>query len=808
MSINFKKIVPHLFIIAGFIIAALAYFNPVLQGKVIFQSDITQYIGMSHQHKEFKEEAGEESYWTDAAFGGMPTYQLGAEYPYNYIKQLDRALRFLPRPADYLFLYFIGIYILFLSLKIDYRLAALGALAFGFSTYLIIILGVGHNAKAHAIAYMPIVLAGIILTFRQKYLWGGLLLTLGMALEINANHFQMTYYLLLLVIVLGIAYLVDFIQKKQLKQYFTAIAVMILAVVIAIGTNATNILATKEYADFSTRGDTGLTITPNGEQQNNPAGLSYDYITEYSYGIAETFNLFIPRFMGGSSAEKLGEDSNLYNELLKLGANPQQALDFADSAPTYWGNQTFIGAPAYIGAVVIFLFVLALFLVKGRFKWWIVGGSILALLLSWGDNFAPLTKFFINTVPLYNKFRAVSSIQVILELCLPLMAVYGLHKFFSNKRTDEEKEHALKWAAVITGGLALLFLVAKSVFFDFVGAQDRQYLQQIGQGFVRALKEDRKAIFNADTFRSLIFVLLAAALIWAYLKNKVNKNVAIGALALLIVIDLVGVDRRYVNNDDFVQERLMKKPFQANNADQEILKDDGHYRVLDFSGSPLNSARASYFHKSLGGYHAAKPGRIQELFDFYIYEGNQQVLNMLNTKYIILSNQGQVMAQPNPQANGNAWFVDKVEFVENANEEILALDSLNTKQTAIVNEKFSAEIPQQQFSADSTAQIQLKSYQPNELVYSYSTQKERLALFSEIYYPHGWKATVDGEEVSILQANYVLRAAMLPAGNHEIVFKFEPEVIQTGSTITIASGGILLLLLIGGLLITFRRKSA
>lgn len=808
MSINFKKIVPHLFIIAGFIIAALAYFNPVLQGKVIFQSDITQYIGMSHQHKEFKEEAGEESYWTDAAFGGMPTYQLGAEYPYNYIKQLDRALRFLPRPADYLFLYFIGIYILFLSLKIDYRLAVLGALAFGFSTYLIIILGVGHNAKAHAIAYMPIVLAGIILTFRQKYLWGGLLLTLGMALEINANHFQMTYYLLLLVIVLGIAYLVDFIQKKKVKEYFISIAVMIVAVVIAIGTNATNILATKEYADFSTRGDTGLTITPNGEQQNNPAGLSYGYITEYSYGIAETFNLFIPRFMGGSSAEKLGEDSNLYNELLKLGANPQQALDFADSAPTYWGNQTFIGAPAYIGAVVIFLFVLALFLVKGRFKWWIVGGSILALLLSWGDNFAPLTKFFINTVPLYNKFRAVSSIQVILELCLPLMAVYGLHKFFSNKRTDEEKEHALKWATMITGGLALLFLVAKSMFFDFVGAQDRQYLQQIGQGFVRALKEDRKVIFNADTFRSLIFVLLAAALIWAYLKNKVNKGLAIGGLALLIVIDLVGVDRRYVNNDDFVQERQMKKPFQANNADQEILKDDGHYRVLDFSGSPLNSARASYFHKSLGGYHAAKPGRIQELFDFYIYEGNQQVLNMLNTKYIILSNQGQVIAQPNPQANGNAWFVDEVKYVENANEEILALDSLNTKQNAIVNKKFSAEIPQQQFSADSTAQIQLKSYQPNELVYSYSTSEKRLALFSEIYYPHGWKATVDGEEVSILQANYVLRAAMLPAGNHEIVFKFEPEVIQTGSTITIASGGILLLLLIGGLVITFRRKSA
>ncbi|MBW2960670.1 YfhO family protein [Mesonia aestuariivivens] len=808
MSINFRKIVPHLLVIVGFIVAALAYFNPVLQGKVIFQSDITQYIGMSHQNKEFKEDAGEESYWTDAAFGGMPTYQLGADYPYNYIKQLDRTLRFLPRPADYLFLYFIGIYILFLCLKIDYKLAALGALAFGFSTYLVIILGVGHNAKAHAIAYMPIVLAGIILTFRQKYLWGGILFTLAMALEINTNHFQMTYYLLLLVVVLGIAYFIDFFQKKKIKQYFVAIAVMLAGVIIAIGTNATNILATKEYADFSTRGDTGLSITPNGEQQENTNGLSYDYITEYSYGIAETFNLFIPRFMGGSSSEKLGEDSELYNELLKIGASPQQALSFADSAPTYWGNQTFIGAPAYIGAVVIFLFVLALYLVKGRFKWWIVGGSILALLLSWGDNLAPLTKFFINYVPLYNKFRAVSSIQVILELCLPLMAVCGLSKFFGEKRTQQEKEHALKWAAMITGGLALLFLVSKSVFFDFVGNQDRQYLQQLGQSFVRALREDRKAIFNTDTIRSLIFVALAAGLIWAYLKNKVNKSLTIGALALLIVVDLVGVDRRYVNNEDFVQEHQMKKPFQANAADLEILKDEGHYRVLDFSGSPLNSSRASYFHHSLGGYHAAKPGRIQELFDFYIYDANQQVLNMLNTKYIILSNQGEIMAQPNPQTNGNAWFVNDVKFVTNANQEILALDSLNTKQTAVVNKKFSAEIPQQEFATDSTAQIQLKSYQPNQLVYSYSTQKERLALFSEIYYPHGWKAYVEGKEISILQADYVLRAAILPAGSHEITFKFEPEVIKTGSKITIASGVILSILLLGGLVVTFRKKLA
>ncbi|SHI52486.1 membrane protein YfhO [Mesonia phycicola] len=807
MSINFKKVIPHLLIVVGFVIAAIAYFNPVLQGKVIFQSDISQYVGMSHQNKELKEETGKEIYWTDAAFGGMPTYQLGANYPHNYIKQIDRLLRFLPRPADYLFLYFIGIYIFFLCLKIDYKLAALGALAFGFSTYLIIILGVGHNAKAHAIAYMPLVLSGIVLTFRQRYLWGGLLLAVGMALQVNANHPQMTYYLFLLVVVLGIAYLIDFIQKKKIKEYFIAIVVMVFAVVIAIGTNATSILATKEYSEFSTRGDTGLTITPDGNQQAQASGLSYDYITEYSYGIAETFNLFIPRFMGGSSAEKLGEDSELYKELLKIGASPQQALDFANSAPTYWGDQTFIGAPAYIGAVVIFLFVLGLYLVKGRFKWWIVGGSILALLLSWGDNFAPLTKFFINTVPLYNKFRAVSSIQVIIELCLPLMAVYGLSKFFSNERTKEEKEHALKLATIIVGGFALLFLVAKSVFFDFVGSQDRQYIQQLGQSFVRALKEDRKAIFNADTLRSLVFVLLAAALIWGFLKEKVSKSLTISGLALLIVIDLVGVDRRYVNNDDFVQARQMKQPFQANKADVEILKDKGHYRVLDFSGSPLNSARASFFHNSLGGYHAAKPGRIQELFDFYIYNGQPEVLNMLNTKYIILSNQGEIMAQPNPDANGNAWFVNNIQIVANANEEILALDKINTKETAVINQQFSEIITNKTFISDSLAQINLKSYQPEEVVYEYETSVDRLAVFSEIYYPHGWKAYVDDQEIDILQADYVLRAALLPKGKHKIVFKFDPEVIKTGSTITIASCAILGLLLLGGFVYTYKKKA-
>ncbi len=805
MTFNWKKFLHHFFVLIGFIAVSLIYFYPVLQGKVIYQSDIAQYQGMAKQQKDFIANENEQPYWTDAAFGGMPTYQLGANYPYNYIKEIDRSLRFLPRPADYLFLYFIGFYILLLCLKIDYRLAAVGALAFGFSTYLIVILGVGHNAKAHAIAYMPLVLAGIITTFRKKYITGGLLLTFAMALEINANHPQMTYYLLLLVIVLGIVYFIDYFKKKQLKTFFTALGIMVIAVVIAVGTNATGLLATKEYSEFSTRGQTGLTINKDGSVKKEQ-GLDYDYITEYSYGWLESFNLFIPRFMGGASTETLDSDSETYKALRQMGASPAQADNFIKNAPTYWGDQTFIGAPAYIGAGVIFLAVLALFLVKGRKKWWLVGGSVLALLLSFGDNFSVLTKFFIDNVPLYNKFRAVSSIQVIIELCLPILAIIGLSKIYKPNVENSEKLEALKWSTVITGGLALLFLLLKSMLFDFSSTSDRMYIEQLGPDFVSALKADRAAIFTEDTIRSLIIVLAAAGFIWFYLKAKLSKGVSIVALGLLLIVDLINVDKRYVNNEDFVSKKAMEQPFQATGADKEILQDKGHFRVLDLSSSPLNSARASFFHNSVGGYHAAKPGRMQELFDFHIYEGNQEVLNMLNTKYTIISNQGQTMAQLNPNANGNAWFVNKVVPVKNANQEILSLDTLQTKQTAVVNEKFLEYISKQNFNPSPKDSIALQSYQPNELVYTYNIDSPQLAIFSEIYYPHGWKAFVDGKPIEHFRADYVLRAAFLPAGAHELVFKFDPEVVKTGSTITIISGVVLLLVLIGGIWFLYKEN--
>jgi hypothetical protein len=776
----------------------------VLKGKTIYQSDIVQYTGMAKAQNDFRASEGQEPYWTNSAFGGMPTYQLGANYPYNFIKDIDRKLRFLPRPADYLFLYFIGMYVLLLCFKIDYKLAFLGALAFGFSTYLIIILGVGHNAKAHAIAYFPIVIAGMLLVYRQKLFWGNVLFCVGLAFELMANHFQMTYYLMLLCLVVVVVNAIHAYKHKAIKQFLIASLSFVPAIILAVLLNITNLLATQEYADFSTRGDTGLTIQSDGSEKVR-SGLDYNYITEYSYGILETFNLFIPRFMGGSSSEALGENSEVYQELIQMGASPTQAFQFSQSLPTYWGDQTFIGAPAYIGACVIFLFVLALFLTKGSAKWWLVAGSILALFLSWGDNFSLLTKFFINYVPFYDKFRAVSSIQVLIEFCIPVLAILGVSKLISSEISKEEKWKALKSSTLILGGISVFFLLLKSILFDFSGNSDGVFLENYGAKFVRALKEDRKAMFNADTIRSLVFVLLIAGAIYFYLKDKIKKPVFLGLLGLFILVDLIGVNIRYVNEDDFVIASRMEKPFSPTQADIEIQQDKSHFRVYDLTSSPLNSARASYFHNSIGGYHAAKPGRVQELFDFYIYEGKQSVLDMLNVKYFIFDNEGESVKQENPNRLGNAWFVEELVAVENANEALLALDTVNPKITAIV-EKNQFDFSNTSYDVETSDLIELKSYKENELVYTYKAEGKRLALFSELYYPKGWKVTIDGDDVEHFRANYVLRALELPAGNHEIKFRFEPEVVSFGGKITLASFIVLMLIILGGIGYTVKRK--
>tara|TARA_B110000483_G_scaffold68641_1_gene85731 strand:- start:1671 stop:4019 length:2349 start_codon:yes stop_codon:yes gene_type:complete len=781
---------------------SLLYFSPVLKGHKIYQSDIVQYTGMAKQHTDFREAYGSESYWTNSAFGGMPTFQLGAKYPHNYIKKLDLVLRFLPRPADYLFLYLIGFYILLLVLKIEYRIAAFGALAFGFSTYLIIILGVGHNAKAHAIAYMPLVLSGVILTFQKRYFIGFSLTAIASGLELVTNHPQMSYYLFILILILGISYLVQAIKSNDLPAFFKASAVLFVAAFLALGMNATNLLATSSYTKESTRSKSELTINLDGSIREQSSGLDKAYITQFSYGILESFNLFIPRFMGGGNREDLGKDSETYKAYKALGASPLKALQESRQAPMYWGNQPIVEAPAYLGAVVVFLFVLALFLYHGRFKWWLIIGVLVSLLLSYGKNLSFLTDLFIDYVPLYNKFRAVSSIQVILELCTPLLATLGLAQVFNKEVSSKAKLDALKKASAIVAGITLTFLIFKNTFFDFVGATDGQFLQYYGASFVEAIRLDRSTIFSDDVLRTLLFVLASAALIFTYLKQKISQNTTVILLGLVLVIDLIGVDRRYVNTDNFVAAIKVDKPYQLSTINKEILTDTTTYRVLDLSD---NSTKTSYFHNAIGGYHAAKLRRFQELQEFHIDKNNFEVLNMLNTKYVIYKDNKDVLSYfKNDESNGNAWFVNSVKAVQTADEEIMALDSINTKFTAISKK---SDFPSKNYKTDSTAVIKLVEYKLNKLVYESKNTFDGFAVFSEVYYKNGWDVTIDGLEVDHFNVNYVLRGLNIPKGSHQIVFRFNPSVVKTGSNIALISTIMFVVLILGQVVLTYRTQS-
>ncbi|KAB5491621.1 YfhO family protein [Flagellimonas hadalis] len=808
MNLSPKAIITHICVIGLFVLASLLYFYPVLQGKAIFQSDIAQYKGMAKERDAYKELTGEESYWTNSAFGGMPTYQLGANYPNDYVKKLDRTIRFLPRPADYLFLYFIGFYILLLCLKVDFRLAALGALAFGFSTYLIIILGVGHNAKAHALGYIPMVLGGIVLVFRKKYLLGFILTAVAMALEITANHYQMTYYFMLLVLLLGLVQLIYAIKEKQLKHFFVSVGILILAVVLGVATNATGIMATKEYADWSTRGKSELTINPDGSPKEATNGLDKEYITQYSYGIAESLDLFAPRLFGGTGQENLGKDSKVYQYFVDQGLPPSQALEVS-GLYLYWGPHPFSGpaAPAYIGAIIVFLFVLGLFLVKGKKKWWLLAGALMSLLLSWGKNFPLLTDFMIDYFPLYNKFRAVSSIQVVLELCFPALGILGLRELFRSNVGQKEKVAALKWSFVIILGLvAFLFLLMG--IFDFSGANDDQYRQYFGDAVLEILKSDRKAVYVNDTLRSLIYVVLAAATLWFFIKEKMGRNAFVFLLGGLILFDLVGVDRRYVNEDNFVRQRQMSEPFQASQIDQMIQQDDSIFRVFD-PQEGINGARTSYFHNSIGGYHAAKPRALQNLFEYHLYQNNLQVLNMLNVKYIIQQDEeGNSFPAINDDANGNVWFVEQLIPVSSANEEILKLKDFNSKTQAIVNTKTYPKLTKLRYEVDSLAQIEVVDYRPDHIKYRSSNPKDGFAVFSEMHYPSGWYAYVDGEEQPHYKVDYALRGLKIPAGTHEIEFKFQPKVVETGSQITLISSILLGLVIVGGIGYSFVPKKS
>jgi hypothetical protein len=830
---NIQKIIPHLLVIIGFAIVSLVYFYPILQGNKIFQSDIVQYTGMAKEQNDFRKETNEEPYWTNSAFGGMPTYQLGAKYPNDAIGALDDVLRFLPRPADYLFLYFLGFYVLLMVLKVDPLKAFFGALAFGLSTYLIIILGVGHNAKAHAIAYMPMVVAGVLLVFQRKYILGGILTMIAAALEINANHFQMTYYLLFLLLIMALYYGVLALKNKEYTELGKTLGVFVIAGILAVGVNASNLMATSEYTDFSIRGKSELTFKPDGSINTTNSAMEHDYITEYSYGIAESFNLIAPRLFGGGNSETLGEDSALYSFLLNYGATPAVALQTVEYyGKTYWGDQPIVAAPAYIGAIVFFLAVLALFHDQRKIKYIFLAGALLSLVLSWGKNFDGLTRFFIDYVPLYDKFRAVSSIQVVLELCLPVLAVMGLQSFFT---ADKEKQWNSLWKAAATSiGIIIALFLVKGLF-NFSGAMDEQLIQlfsesqdkSFGINFIKVLKEDRMSFYTSDLMRSGILITVAAAALWLHIQNKLAATTAVIAVGFFMVADLFMVDKRYVYNssDQFKSAREVDMPFEPTEIDNHIAKDTSIFRVYEIQGRM--QARTSYFHKSVGGYSAVRPRRYDQLFDYNVekniselgntidfqtlsFTKSNPVLDMLNVKYVIVpTGQGEVPIT-NPFANGNAWFVEKVKFVSSADQEMKALDNLDTKKVVVVNTLINEG---QDFKGsesivkDSTSSIQLTSYKPNQLKYVSNNTSAGFAVFSENYYKNGWIATIDGKEAKIYQVNYVLRGLQVPAGKHTIEFKFEPQVVKTGSTIALISS-IGMLLLIGAGIYFERKKKA
>lgn len=821
-KLKFKKLIPYIVAVLAFVLISLIYFSPALEGKKLKQGDIDRFMGMSKEITDYRKSTGEQTLWTNSMFSGMPAYFISVQFNGNLFKKINRGLGLgLPHPADQVFLYFLGFFILLLVMRVRPSLAAIGALAFAFSSYFFIIIEAGHNSKAAAVAWMAPVVAGVILTYRGKYFAGALLMAFFLALEIAANHLQITYYLFMIILVYGIYELVETIRNKAWKHFIKATAFLLIAAFLAVGTHATSLLISSDHTQYTTRGQSELTMN----NDNQTTGLDRDYITQWSYGVAETWTLLVPDFMGGASIGSVGENSNTFEllESYRIPKNDVKAI--SGQLPLYWGTQPFTSGPVYVGAIIMLLFVFGLIVVRGKLKWWLLTVTVLSILLAWGHNFMWFTNLFLDYFPGYNKFRAVTMILVIAEFAIPLLGILALSRVFEKERDDKLLMKGLKYAFFILGGLLLILLAIPGVFFDFSAAGDMNYLKQMGypeqmhDEVLAALKADRMRILRIDVFRSLIFIFLAAALIWLFLKKKMKMVYAIAGLAILVLVDMWAVNKRYLNNDNFVRAREVENPYTPSEADKEIMRDrEPGFRVLNMTVNPFSDASTSFFHHSVGGYHGAKLKRYQELIEYQIEpEMNRllnilrseadpskiqeamhalPVLNMLNTKYfIIMSSQGPVPVM-NPDNPGPAWFVEDYKVVANADEEITSLGDIDPEKTLLVDQRYADLLEGKRFTYDSTAAIALTDYKPNNLTYTSSSAREQLAVFSEIYYPNGWTAYIDGEAAEYFRANYVLRAMVIPAGEHTIKFKFEPEIYATGETISYASSILLLLLVV------------
>jgi len=783
---DFNGAVPHVFALAAFLLITFVYFQPLFEGKKIYQGDIVNYKGMSQELMEYRAQTGKEALWTNRMFGGMPAYQISHHTPSNLTRYADKIVSFnFPREASFVLIAFIGFYILLLSMGLAPPMAIAGALGFGLTSYLFIIIEAGHNTKAHAMAYMAPVLAGIILAFKGKLLRGSAITALFLALQLRANHLQITYYLLMIVLAFGIFELVHAIKEKKVPHFVKTGMVLVFAAILAIGANIEKIWTTYEYGKYSTRSQSELTI--DGDQDNKTSGLNKDYATSWSYGKMETFNLMIPNLMGGASGSELSEDSDVY-QVLKKNRVPN-AKNIIKRMPTYWGDQPFTSGPVYIGAVICFLFVLGAFIVKGRLKWWLITCTLLSFALAWGHNMMWLTDIFLDYVPGYNKFRSVSMILVIAELTIPLLGFLALKEILSEKTGKKELIKSLKFALGITGGLCVLFAFVGPSLFNFTSNGDAQLPDFI----VSALESDRAYLMRSDALRSLLFILLTGLSIYLFHTRKIKMLVFATVLAVLVMADMLPVNMRYLNADDFVKARKMEQPFKKTPVDAQILEDkELNFRVYNLAERLDAGARTSYFHNNIAGYHGAKLKRYQELIDLQLSKANASVVNMLNTKYIIRKGpSGDLIASQNPSRYGPAWLVKEVEVVANADEEMNQLSSFDLSNKALVDQRFGLSTT----SYSATGSILLSSYEPNHLIYDVNVDEVSFAVFSEIFYDKGWNAYINGELNAHYRVNYVLRGMNLPKGEYQVEFKFEPQSVAIGSSISLVCSCLIYLLL-------------
>ncbi len=807
-----NKLIPHLIALLLFSILSFFYFKPVLEGKQLIGHDTESWMCMAKETIDYNKNHDDVTLWSNSMFGGMPTYQISMTQPYNLIKYIEDIIHIFPNTVYNLMLYFIGFYVLLLAFKVKPWLAIVGAIAFTFASYNLIIILAGHNSKAITIAYMAPLIGAVFVAFRRNKWLGSLLTAVFLSLAIRANHVQILYYTLILLLFFGVVELIYSLKDKQLKSFLQSTGLVLVAAIIAIGMNATSLITTNEYSKYTMRGESnGLTI----DAQNSQHGLNKDYITQWSYGVDETLTLLIPDFKGGASAGKLSTDSETAKKLKGFGVPNLDKFMREMQLPLYWGTQPGTSGPVYLGAIIILLFVLSFFLVERRILWWLVPAILLTLLLSWGRNFMWLTDIFIDYVPLYNKFRTVSMTLVATGFGITLLAILALKEIFNPEFDKKSLIRPLLISAGITAGIAALFALIPSLAGNFIAPGDAQL-----QGDYAFLKEtlplDRKAMLSADAFRSVGFILAATLILFLYAKNKLKETLAISFFGILFLADLVPVAKRYLNDDNFARKRKIETLIAPTNADKMILTDKSEFRVLDATVNIFNDAAPSYFHKNIGGYHAAKLRRYQELINMQIDGEIGQlfrafgsaktfdqiaptldslgVLNMLNMKYLIYNKDAEPLL--NPSHNGNAWFVNKLIIAADANEEMRLVGEINTKSELVIDKTYSKDISLPT-SIDSTAQIQLKSYQPNELIYDFQSKSDQLAVFSEIYYDKGWNAYINGEKANYIRGNYLLRAMYLKQGNYEIVFKFEPNSYRIGNIIAISSSILLILALLG-----------